>query len=277
MVEAQRKLTKRERRLLRRESKQVKRPSLELRIIQPKTKNQELVFDFFKTNNLVLHGIAGTGKTFISMYLALDEVLNKDKYKKLYVFRSAVPSRDVGFQPGNLREKMRVYEEPYVSTVDELFNDRTAYDLLKSKNLFEFVSTSYTRGITLNDCIVIVDEIQNMNGGELSTLATRVGNNCKIIFSGDLRQTDLDGKYTSQKTGLPEFLAVVKRMKSVRTVEFEVEDIVRSGFVKEFIIAKDRYEQAKNKPIEPPRANASGFVNGTPHSFESEIFPTHPA
>jgi phosphate starvation-inducible protein PhoH len=238
-------LTKRERRKIRRQSKQVTRPSLRLSIIKPLTPNQTIVFENFDTHNLLLHGIAGTGKSFISMYLSLDAVLNSERYRKLVIIRSAVPSRDVGFQPGNLKEKLRVYEDPYTRICAELFDDSTAYDLLKSKGLLEFTSTSYIRGITLDNCIVLIDEIQNMTGGELASLATRIGKNAKVIFSGDLRQTDLESRFESQRSGLPDFLKILARMKSVKSVEFDVEDIVRSGFVKEFIIAKDRYESAK--------------------------------
>lgn len=218
------------------ESKQPARFSFQT--IQPKTKNQDRVFQEYRGGkNLVLHGIAGTGKTFISMFLALEDIFNKDtSYERITIVRSVVPTRDIGFLPGSENEKLSVYETPYKSIVSELFGSKDSYEHLKTKKKIQFVSTSYVRGITFRNSIIIVDESQNMSPMELHSIMTRVGVNCRVIFCGDVRQNDLHGK-----SGLGEFMDVLRRMKDFFFIEFGVEDIVRSNLVKEYIIA--RYEQ----------------------------------
>ena len=152
--------------------------------------------------------------------------------------RSVVPTRDMGFLPGNSKEKARVYEAPYYAICTELFGKSDAYEYLKSKNLIEFISTSFIRGITLNDCIIIVDEIANMTLHELDSVITRVGKNCRIIFCGDFRQSDFTTEH--EKNGLVDFMKIIKRMKSFHFVDFNENDIVRSSMVKDYIIQKDR-------------------------------------
>jgi phosphate starvation-inducible PhoH-like protein len=188
---------------------------------------------------LLLHGIAGTGKTFISLYLALQDVTNNaNDYNKVVIVRSVVPTRDMGFLPGNHKDKAKVYEAPYYIVANELFGRGDAYEILKQKNLVEFISTSFIRGTTLNDCVVVVDEIGNMTMHELDSVITRCGKNCKVIFSGDFRQSDLTRE--QERNGLKDFMRILDRMKSFEYVEFDENDIVRSGLVKEYIIAKDR-------------------------------------
>jgi phosphate starvation-inducible protein PhoH len=161
------------------------------------------------------------------------------------VVRSAVPTRDIGFLPGSLKEKIEAYEEPYKIIVSEIFGRGDAYGILKNKGQIEFVTTSYLRGITLDDCIVIVDEFQNCTFQELDTIITRIGENGKIIFSGDYRQSDLDK--SRERAGMIKFLDILERMYEFEFVEFEAEDIVRSGLVKSYIIAKSELEdQLKN-------------------------------
>jgi phosphate starvation-inducible protein PhoH len=210
-----------------------------LKNVEPLTKNQRLTFEAFEDNyNLLLHGIAGTGKTFLSLYLGLKEVMaDNSQYQRVVIVRSVVPTRDMGFLPGNNKEKARVYEAPYYATCTELFGRGDAYEYLKSKGLVEFISTSFVRGITLNDSIIVVDEIQNMDFGELDSIITRVGRNCRIIFSGDFRQSDF--RKSHEKSGILDFMRIVERMKSFREVDFSREDIVRSQLVKSYIIAKD--------------------------------------
>ncbi len=171
---------------------------LELREINPMTETQNIVFRSFYDNHLLLHGIAGTGKTFISLYLALKEMLEYGTFKKIYIVRSAVATRDVGFMPGTLDEKLRVYEQPYREIVNNLLSRGDAYDILKSKNVIEFMSTSFIRGLTIDNAVVIVDEIQNLSFAELDSVITRVGEGTKIVFCGDFRQTDL--KNAKEKT-----------------------------------------------------------------------------
>jgi phosphate starvation-inducible protein PhoH len=216
------------------------RLNFQLRAIEPLTENQRLTFEkYHDGKNLLLHGIAGTGKSFLSIYLAIQSVLSDaGRYKKLVIVRSAVPTRDMGFLPGSNSEKSKVYEAPYQAIFTELFNRGDAYQYLKQKGLVEFISTSFIRGITLNDCIIVVDEIANMTLHELDSVITRVGKNCRIIFCGDFRQSDFTRDH--EKNGLIDFMKILNRMKSFEYVDFTEHDIVRSAMVKEYIIAKDR-------------------------------------
>ena len=211
-----------------------------LKHFEPLTKNQRLSFDAYDAGkNLMLHGIAGTGKSFISMYLALKQVLTENgAFKKIVIVRSVVPTRDMGFLPGNSKEKAKVYEAPYYAICTELFGRGDAYEYLKSKGIVEFISTSFIRGITLNDTIIIVDEMANMTLHELDSVITRVGKNCRIIFCGDFRQSDFIKK--QDKDGLMDFMRIIERMKSFIFVDFIEQDIVRSSMVKDYIIMKDR-------------------------------------
>ena len=187
----------------------------------------------------MLHGIAGTGKSFISLYLALNQVLgDNSQYRKIVIVRSVVPTRDMGFLPGNNKEKTKVYEAPYYAICSELFGRSDAYEYLKNRNIIDFISTSFIRGITLNDSIVIVDEIANLTGHELDSVITRIGKNCKVIFCGDFRQSDFTKD--QEKNGLMDFMKIIKRMRSFEFVDFQKEDIVRSSMVKNYIIEKDK-------------------------------------
>ena len=203
--------------------------NLSLQEIEPLTQNQLRTFESDK--HLVLHGVAGTGKTFISCYLAFDDILKNDK-EKLVIIRSAVPTRDIGFLPGNEKEKASVYEEPYKDICIELFQRGDAYEILKTKHLVHFMTTSFIRGITLRDAVVLVDECQNMNLHELDSIITRIGENCRVIFCGDFRQADL------VDNGLSPFIRILKAMNEFDLVEFGTVDIVRSEFVKKYIIAR---------------------------------------
>jgi phosphate starvation-inducible protein PhoH len=215
--------------------------NFKLKNVEPLTDNQKLTFEKYNDGkNLLLHGIAGTGKSFLSIYLSLQSLLtdSNSRYKRLVIVRSVVPTRDMGFLPGNNKEKTKVYEAPYQAIFSELFERGDAYEYLKQKGLVEFISTSFIRGITLNDCIIVVDEIANMTLHELDSVITRVGKNCKIIFCGDFRQSDFTREH--EKNGLTDFMRIIERMKSFSFVDFTEQDIVRSSMVKEYIIMKDR-------------------------------------
>lgn len=228
------KLTKKERRLLRAQGITVNNV-MNLTDINPKTMNQKKAFDSFrKHKNLFFHGTPGTGKTFVGLYLALNEVLNHEEQDKVIVVRSVVPSRDIGFLPGNQKEKARVYETPYQLICTELFNRGDAYEILKQKNQIEFLTTSYIRGITIKNSILVIDEIQNLNWGEIYTILTRVGENCRVIICGDTKQSDLTEK--DGKRDLLKLLNVCRNMNNFEFIQMNKNDIVRSGFVKEFII-----------------------------------------
>lgn len=210
----------------------------ELRSISPLTVNQQKTFDSYRDGqNLILHGYAGTGKSFISLYLALEEVLEgKSVCDKVVIVRSVVPSRDMGFLPGNVKEKIRVYEEPYKEICDDLFGRGDGYDILKMRGLVNFTTTSFLRGVTFKNAIVIVDELQNMTFPELDTVMTRMGDDSKILFCGDFRQTDLTND--KDKSGLISFINITKRMNKFAYIEFEKQDIVRSGLVRDYIIKR---------------------------------------
>lgn len=243
-MEENKKLTRKEKRLLKQDNKNnsnQEKLNFQLKRVEPLTKHQKESFEAYRLGkNLMLHGIAGTGKSFISMYLALDEVLSTvdGPYKKVIIVRSVVPTRDMGFLPGNSKEKAQVYEAPYFAICTELFGRGDSYSYLKQKNLVDFISTSFIRGITLNNCIIIVDEIANMTLHELDSVITRVGKNCKIIFSGDFRQSDFTKDH--ERNGLPQFMRIVERMKSFAFIDFDENDIVRSAMVKDYIIWKDK-------------------------------------
>jgi|TARA_R110002153_G_scaffold105544_18_gene244379 phosphate starvation-inducible protein PhoH len=207
--------------------------SLELREIEPLTRNQLKAFE--SSQHLVLHGLAGTGKTFISSYLAYDDMV-KQTANQFVIIRSAVPTRDMGFLPGTEKEKAAVYEEPYKDVAIDLFGRGDAYDILKQKGLVHFMTTSFIRGITLRNAVILIDECQNMSFHELDSIITRMGENCRVIFCGDFRQADL------KDNGLQNFIRVLERMGLFDLIEFQVEDIVRSEFVKSYIIAKNELD-----------------------------------
>ncbi len=241
----ERRLSRKEKRLLRQDKEKVgheqHKPNFQLKKIEPLTANQRTAFEAYdQGKNLMLHGIAGTGKSFISMYLALNEVTNNldSPYDRVIIVRSVVPTRDMGFLPGNSKEKAKVYEAPYYAICTELFGRGDAYEILKNKGTVDFISTSFIRGITLNNTIIIVDEIANMTLHELDSVITRVGRNCRIIFSGDFRQSDFTKE--SDRGGLLSFMRIIERMRSFHFVDFDENDIVRSSMVKDYIIQKDK-------------------------------------
>lgn len=207
---------------------------LELTTIKPMTFTQARVFrDYEAGDHLVLNGYAGTGKTFLAMYLALRSIKNKD-YDKVMIVRSLVPTRDIGFLPGEAKGgKSEVYEAPYIGICNELYNRGDAYRVLKDKKTISFESTSFNRGITIDNAIIIVDEAQNLSLHEMNTILTRVGNNCRVIISGDYRQSDLVKQ--EEKSGFKKALTRLQKMNQMSFVEFQIEDIVRSGFCRDWI------------------------------------------
>jgi phosphate starvation-inducible protein PhoH and related proteins len=224
-------------------SKKLRIPKdLALKNVQALTKNQQKVFDAWTNGyHLMLSGSAGTGKTFLSLYVALCHViLNPDLEQRIIIVRSSVSARDVGFLPGSLDEKMEQFELPYIDIVADLLGKSTAYKQLKASNLIEFVSSSYLRGLTWDNAIIILDEIQNMTWEEIYSALTRVGEESRVIIAGDYKQDDLVNGKHRQKTGIDDLFKVVESMKSFAIVDFTTKDIVRSGFVRDFIITVER-------------------------------------
>jgi predicted ribonuclease YlaK len=212
-----------------------------LKTFGPLTPNQKKFFDGYSQGDyfVALLGSAGTGKSFISIYKGLEEVMDKgNPFSTLVIVRSAVQTRDIGFTPGSLEDKMSIYEEPYVQICSTLFGRKDAYQRLKEQGYIEFVSTTALRGCSFDNSVVLFDEVQNGNFHELDTVLTRVGHNSKIIFCGDYSQTDLIKK-SSDTSGLPDFLRVASLMPEFTKIYFTPDDIVRSSLVKNWIIAKE--------------------------------------
>jgi predicted ribonuclease YlaK len=216
----------------------------DIKSIQPMTRNQEAVFKCWGDGvNITLSGSAGTGKTLVATYLALQDLFEQDGiYKKIVFIRSAVPTREIGFLPGTQEEKMEVYETPYMQIFDFLFKKKQQYKFMKEAGLVEFHSTSFLRGQTFDDCVIILDEAAGLTYHEISTVLTRIGNNTKIVVIGDVKQNDLLYK-KNDVSGFAKFLKVSSRIPSMRQVTFNIQDIVRSGFVKEFLVADETFEE----------------------------------
>jgi predicted ribonuclease YlaK len=212
--------------------------------IEPLTDNQKSLFDSYAANkHLVAYGAAGTGKTFITLYNALKDVLDENSpYEKIYIVRSLVATREIGFLPGDHEDKSSLYQIPYKNMVKYMFQMPTDADFemlygnLKTQGTISFWSTSFLRGTTLDNCIIIVDEFQNLNFHELDSIITRVGENSKIFFCGDATQSDL--VKTNERNGIVDFMRILNAMPSFDVIEFGLEDIVRSGLCKEYLIAK---------------------------------------
>ena len=215
--------------------------------IQPITDTQKDMFDNYKAGyNIAAIGTAGTGKTMCALYMGLMDILQDDEYEQMIIVRSAVQTREQGFMPGSQAQKEAVYATPYADIVNNLFSRGDAWEIMKQKRQIKFMTSSFVRGLTFDNSIIIVDECQSMTYHELDSIITRVGESSKIIFCGDTRQDDLESsRNRNDISGLKTFIKVLNRIPSFRTVKFGIEDIVRSGLVKEYIIAK--YKQEKQQ------------------------------
>jgi len=212
--------------------------------VEPITDNQKILFNSYAAGkNLIAYGAAGTGKTFITLYNALKDVLDDNTpYERIYIVRSLVATREIGFLPGDYEDKSDIYQVPYKHMVKYMFqmpsdaDFEMLYGNLKSQDTIKFWSTSFLRGTTLDHAIILVDEFQNLNFHELDSIITRVGENSKIMFCGDATQSDL--VKTNDRNGIVDFMNVLRKMPSFDIIEFGIDDIVRSGLVKEYIVAK---------------------------------------
>ena len=216
----------------------------DLKTFSPLTQNQKLFFDAYKRGDyfVALHGVAGTGKTFCALYKAIEEVMDKSNpFDKIIIVRSAVQSRDMGHLPGDVNEKMEIYQQPYRQICENLFGRKDAWDRLEEQHHIQFISTSFIRGMSFDNAIIIVDEMQNLTYEEIDTVMTRVGHMSKIIWCGDYRQTDLNKK-KNDMSGILKFFDIAMHMSSFTRIEFTADDIVRSSLVKDYILAKMRYD-----------------------------------
>jgi phosphate starvation-inducible protein PhoH len=241
----QRRLSRSEKRRAEREQEHMEgilNQKFSMRKINPLTPTQSDLFQSYREGyNVAAIGTAGTGKTMCAMYLALNDVLQKGGYEQVIVIRSAVQTREQGFMPGSKAQKEAVFEAPYTDIVNDLFGRGDAYQILKTKGMVKFMTSSFVRGLTFDNAIIIVDECQSMTYHELDTIITRVGESSKIVFCGDTKQDDLEiSRNRADVSGLAEFLRVLERVNSFETIKFTPEDIVRSGLVKEYILAKER-------------------------------------
>lgn len=205
---------------------------LEVRTITLKTENQrEAATHWEQGNHVLMTGFAGTGKTFLALSFALHSLERKEQ-SKIVIVRSAVQTRDIGFMPGNLSEKASLYQVPYQDIVNDLCKRDDAYGILQNHGAVEFLTTSFIRGLTIDDAVVIVDEIQNMTEKELESVITRLGDNSRLILCGDDRQSDL------MMSGYNESVRTLSQMREIGHVPFNAHDIVRSGFVKRYLLLK---------------------------------------
>ena len=220
----------------------------DLHTFKPLTENQKKFFDAYRMGDyfIALHGVAGTGKTFCALYKAIEEVLDKgNPFNQIIIVRSAVQGREIGHLPGDVNEKMEIFQQPYRQICETLFDRKDAWDRLEEQHHIQFISTSFIRGMSFDNAIIIVDEMQNLNYEEIDTVMTRVGHQSKIIWCGDYRQTDLTKK-KNDVTGILKFFDIAMHMKAFTRIEFTVDDIVRSSLVKDYILAKMKYEDAED-------------------------------
>lgn len=210
---------------------------LKLKDITPLTDNQQRVFNDYMDHDLLVTGYAGTGKSLCLLYLALNDIINEQLFKRVVIIRSAVNSRNIGFLPGGEKEKTAVYEAPYRSICSDLFGRGDAYEILKKNGIIEFTTTSFLRGETIDDAVVLLEEVQNFSDSETNTAITRLGENTKLLVNGDFRQNDLYNK-RNEESCITQLLNIAKYMENLSIIEMEIDDIVRSSRVKSWIVAR---------------------------------------
>lgn len=206
--------------------------------VKAKTPNQQKLVDAVAENDLVFAvGPAGTGKTYISVAMAVRALKNKE-VKKIIITRPAVEAgENLGFLPGDLKEKI----DPYLRPIYDALGDMIPAEKLKyyqENNIIEIAPLAYMRGRTLNNAFVLLDEAQNTTAMQMKMFLTRMGPNSKVIVTGDQSQIDLPNR---QKSGLVESYHILKNVKGIAIVELSAKDVVRHKLVKQIIAAYDKH------------------------------------
>lgn len=239
-----RRITKKQRQPILTHDEYVSQSRPTIKLIDPLTKAQDEMMDIYERYDaMAALGSTGTGKSYVALGLALNDVLNEKLYEKIIIVRTAVATRDMGHMPGDINEKMSYYETPYIDIVDSLSGKKGYYKTLKERGVIQFMTTSYVRGLTFENAVIIYDEVQSSTYHEIKSVYTRLGSTSKIVFCGDYKQDDLaTSKNRNEFSGLKKFMAITNLMKDFGYVHFTKDDIVRSGNVKSFIIAEEEYE-----------------------------------
>jgi len=208
----------------------------DLHNVTPLTEKQEDMFHaWFQGDDICAHGSAGTGKSFLSLFLACSEMLDRGEHDRIIIIRSAVQGRDMGHLPGSLEEKYAEYEAPYQAILSDLFGRKSTYADMKEAGKIEFMTTSFIRGLTFDNAIIILDEFQNCTFAEIDSVMTRVGKNSRVLVAGDdKRQCDLRHH---EETGSNRMISAFKKMGEFSTIEFNTEDVVRSAYAKSWLLA----------------------------------------
>lgn len=220
----------------------------DMKLVQPRTDKQSDMFRAYNDGqNVAAVGSAGTGKTFLALVLAMNSVLDPHcPQNRVIIVRSVVPTREIGFLPGTAEEKVAVYEQPYKDILHELFGKSMTYDNMKEEGLIEFTPTSFIRGLTWDDAVVVIDECQNLTEHEIHSVMTRLGEDTRVVFAGDFIQSDLDGR-RGNESGFVKAMRVLSEIEEFTTVEFGVQDIVRSNLVKKWIMAYERINSNRSQ------------------------------
>jgi phosphate starvation-inducible PhoH-like protein len=211
-------------------------------IIKPKTLNQQKLVYAVRENDLVFAiGPAGTGKTYISVALAVKALKNK-QVKKIIITRPAVEAGEtLGFLPGDLKEKLDPYLRPiYDALFDMVPGEKLKYYM--ENNVIEIAPLAYMRGRTLNNAFILLDEAQNTTPMQIKMFLTRMGPNSKVIITGDTSQIDLPKR---QKSGLIESIGILKDVEGIGIIELSGKDVVRHKLVKEIISAYDEFDKSQ--------------------------------